>query len=241
MIDMLYFMLPELGLTFLLFLLLMVRISGKWEGSGQVCGWMNALLPLLGILLLFAGPSEGVQFGGMMVSSRLIFYEKLLLLSGTWIVSLLATPWLKGHRHPAEFHMLLLSSLMGMFFLLSSGDILLFFLALELSSIPLATLCNFDLEKRISGEAAMKMIFSSALASGILLFGISLLYGATGTLSLAALPGLMGGSPLEVTAFLFIFVGFAFKLSVVPFHFWTADVYEGSPAPVTAFLSVISK
>jgi NADH-quinone oxidoreductase subunit N len=130
---------------------------------------------------------------------------------------------------------------MGLFFLLSSGHFLLFYLALELAAIPLAALCNFDLEKRISGESAMKMIFSSALSSGILLFGISLLYGATGTLLFSQLPSLMDGSPLVIMAFLMIFTGFAFKLSVVPFHFWTADVYEGAPSPVTAFLSVVSK
>lgn len=239
--ETLFFMLPELGLTALLFLLLFFKIAGKFETSGEVCSVINTLYPLLLLAMVFAGPAEGSLFGGMMVSSKLIWVEKLLLLFATWMVSLLSTPWLKGHRHAAEFHMLLIATLMGLFFLLSSGNFLLFYLALELSAIPLAALCNFDLEKRISGESAMKMIFSSALSSGILLFGISLFYGATGTLSFAQLPAMMDQSPLLVMAFLMIFTGFAFKLSVVPFHFWTADVYEGAPAPVTAFLSVVSK
>ena len=234
-------MLPELGLTVLLFLLLFIKISGKMELAGQVCSTMNILYPALMLLMYFAGPADGTIFGGMMVSSKLIWLEKLLLLFATWVISLLAAPWLKGHRHAAEFHMLLASTLMGLFFLLSSGHFLLFYLALELAAIPLAALCNFDLEKRISGESAMKMIFSSALSSGIFLFGISLLYGATGTLLFSQLPSLMDGSPLVIMAFLMIFTGFAFKLSVVPFHFWTADVYEGAPSPVTAFLSVVSK
>jgi NADH-quinone oxidoreductase subunit N len=87
----------------------------------------------------------------------------------------------------------------------------------------------------------MKMILSSAFSSGILLFGISLIYGATGTLVLSSLSSHLNESPLQVLAFIFLFAAFAFKLSVVPFHLWTADVYEGSPMPTTAYLSVISK
>jgi NADH-quinone oxidoreductase subunit N len=102
-------------------------------------------------------------------------------------------------------------------------------------------MANFDLGKKISSEAAMKMILTSAFSSGILLFGISLMYGATGTISFSELPALLTGSPLQVLAFVFLFTAFAFKLSIVPFHLWTADVYEGAPIAVTSFLSVISK
>ena len=140
-----------------------------------------------------------------------------------------------------EFFMLMLSALLGMFFMISSGNLLMFFLSLELSTIPVAAMANFDLEKKISSEAAMKMILSSAFSSGILLFGISLIYGATGTISFAEMPALLDGSPLQILAFVFLFTAFAFKLSIVPFHLWTADVYEGSPIAVTSFLSVISK
>ncbi|MEP7171825.1 MAG: NADH-quinone oxidoreductase subunit N, partial [Bacteroidota bacterium] len=140
-----------------------------------------------------------------------------------------------------EFYMLLLSTLIGMFFMISSGNLLMFYLALELSTIPLAALSNFDLEKRQSSEAAMKMIMSSAFSSGILLFGISIVYGTTGTLSLSELPAHLDSSSLQLFAFILLFTGFAFKMSAVPFHLWTADVYEGSPVPVTSYLSVISK
>jgi len=128
-----------------------------------------------------------------------------------------------------------------MFFMISSGNLLMFFLSLELATIPVAAMANFDLEKRTSSEAAMKMILSSAFSSGILLFGISLVYGATGTISFTALPTLLNGSPLQIMAFVFLFAAFAFKLSVVPFHLWTADVYEGAPIAATSFLSVVSK
>jgi NADH-quinone oxidoreductase subunit N len=135
----------------------------------------------------------------------------------------------------------MLSALLGMFFMISSGNLLMFYLSLELASIPVAAMANFDLDKKRSSEGAMKMILSSAFSSGILLFGISLIYGATGTISFAALPSQLDGSSFQVLAFIFLFAAFAFKLSIVPFHFWTADVYEGSPVAATSFLSVISK
>jgi NADH-quinone oxidoreductase subunit N len=128
-----------------------------------------------------------------------------------------------------------------MFFMISAGNLLMFYLGLELSGIPLAALANFDLEKKKSSEAAFKFIISSAFSSGLLLFGISLIYGTTGTLTLAALSGHLQGNPLQIFAFILLISGFGFKISAVPFHLWTADVYEGSPVTVTSFFSVVSK
>jgi NADH-quinone oxidoreductase subunit N len=128
-----------------------------------------------------------------------------------------------------------------MFFMMSGGNFLMFYLGMELSAIPLAALVNFDLDKLKSSEAAMKLVLLSAFASGMMLYGISMLYGTTGTLSFAELPALINGSKLQVLALVFVFAGFAFKLSAVPFHLWTADVYEGAPVSVTAYLSVVSK
>jgi NADH-quinone oxidoreductase subunit N len=137
--------------------------------------------------------------------------------------------------------MLLLSTLVGFFFMISAGNLLMFYLGLELSTIPLTALSGFDLEKRQSSEAAMKFIISSAFSSALLLFGISLLYGATGTLGFGGIAQNLDGSAFQLFAFILIVSGFAFKVSAVPFHLWTADVYEGSPVAVTAYLSVISK
>ena len=128
-----------------------------------------------------------------------------------------------------------------MLFRSSSGNLLMFYLGLELSTIPLAALCNFDLEKKISGEAAMKMIMMSAFASCLLLLGISFVYGTSGTLSMQVLSVTFGNSPLHMFALILLMAGFGFKISAAPFHLWTADVYEGAPAGVTAYLSVISK
>lgn len=118
----------------------------------------------------------------------------------------------------------------------------MFYLGLELSSIPLAAMANFDLDKRRSSEAALKFIMSSAFSSGLLLFGISMLYGVTGSLNFAEISWqLTSENSLHVFSFILLLAGFGFKISVVPFHLWTADVYEGSPVAVTSYLSVISK
>jgi NADH-quinone oxidoreductase subunit N len=125
--------------------------------------------------------------------------------------------------------------------MISSGNLLMFYLGLELSTIPLAALVNFDLEKRQSSEAAMKLIISSAFSSGLLLFGISLMYGTTGSIKFETITQHLDGSSLQLFSFILLLAGFGFKISAVPFHLWTADVYEGAPVAITAYLSVISK
>jgi NADH-quinone oxidoreductase subunit N len=205
------------------------------------------LLLLVQVLLLlnfiggFFFNTGGILFGGMYHTSELIIFQKNILSLGAYLISLLFSGWLVRSPHMPEFFILMLSAMLGMFFMISSGDLLMFFLSLELATIPVAAMANFDLDKKISSEAAMKMILSSAFSSGILLFGISLVYGSTGTISFSELPAVLNGNPLQVLAFVFLFTAFAFKLSVVPFHLWTADVYEGAPIAVTSFLSVISK
>jgi NADH-quinone oxidoreductase subunit N len=229
----------EWVITVILFLLLFIKLEGKLKNE--------TLLPLVQILLLlnfisgFICNKEGSLFSGMYHTDHLIIFQKNTLSLGVYIISLLFSGWLKKSEHMPEFFILMLSALLGMFLMISSGNLLIFFLSLELATIPVAAMANFDLEKRISSEAAMKMILSSAFSSGILLFGISLIYGATGTISFAELPAQIDGSPLHTLAFVFLFTAFAFKLSIVPFHLWTADVYEGSPIATTSFLSVISK
>jgi NADH-quinone oxidoreductase subunit N len=238
-LDFFVLMKQELLLTFIIFLLLLVKIGRGMKNE--------LLLPVIQLLLLLnfiAGlffNRDGSLFGGMFYTSAMIVFQKNILGLGVYLISLLCTSWLKKSQHLPEFFMLLLSALLGMFFMISSGNMLMFYLSLELSTIPVAALANFDLERRRSSEAAMKMILSSAFSSGILLFGISLLYGATGTISFTELPANLSDSPLEIMSFVLIVTAFSFKLSVVPFHLWTADVYEGAPVAVTAFLSVMSK
>jgi len=201
---------------------------------------INSLL-VINFLIGFLPIAVASAFGDTFHTTKLIVLEKNILNLGLLIVSLQAYDWLKSHRQLLEFYILLLSTMIGFFFMISAGNLLLFYLGLELSTIPLTALSGFDLEKRQSSEAAMKFIISSAFSSALLLFGISLLYGATGTIGFEAIARSLDGSAFQLFAFILILSGFAFKVSAVPFHLWTADVYEGSPVPVTAYLSVISK
>src|SRR5688572_10095203 len=238
--DFLILMKQELVITFIIFVLLFVKLSNKETKNETLVNFVNILLTL-NLISGFFIIREGNLFGDMFHTSDLLTFEKNLLNLGTLIISLQSYNWLKEHKHVVEFYILLLSTLLGMFFMISSNNLLMFYLALELSTIPLAALANFDLEKRRSSEAAFKMIISSAFSSGLLLFGISMLYGSTGTLNFTELPAHLNGNPLQIFSFILLVAGFGFKISAVPFHLWTADVYEGSPVAVTSYLSVISK
>lgn len=231
---------PELGLMLIIFLLLFLKIWDGIKEKGTLLSIVNILL-LLNFAAGFFCNTEGTLFSGMYHTNSVIVLEKNVLAFGTLLISLIAWDWLKKHEHMLEFYILLLSTLLGMNFMISSGNFMMLYLGLELSTIPLAALCNFDLDRLKSSEAALKMILSSAFASCILLFGVSMIYGTTGTLTFSEMPAHLDGGMLQMLAFIFVFIGFAFKLSVVPFHFWTADVYEGSPVAVTSYLSVISK
>src|SRR5665647_1421999 len=237
--DFLILMKSELVITFIIFLLLFIKV-GKGMKNESLLSLLQFLL-LANFIAGFFFNESGSLFGGLFTTNALIAFQKSILSLGVYLISLLFADWLKKSEHMPEFFILMLSALLGMFFMISSGSLLMFFLSLELSTIPVAAMTNFDLEKKISSEASMKMILSSAFSSGILLFGISLIYGATGTISFAEMPAMLDGSSLQILAFVFFITAFAFKLSIVPFHLWTADVYEGSPIATTSFLSVISK
>ncbi|HVS98790.1 MAG TPA: NADH-quinone oxidoreductase subunit N [Puia sp.] len=230
----------ELVIVIIIFLLLFIKVSAGEVRTKTLLALVNVLLAV-NLVLGFFPAADSVLFNGMFHTNAMIVLEKNILNLGTLIVSLMAYDWLKDHPQAPEFYMLLLATLTGFFFMISSGHMLLFYLGLELSTIPLTALSSFDLEKRHSSEAGMKFIISSAFSSALLLFGISLLYGATGTLGFDSLARHLDGSAFQLFAFILILSGFAFKISVVPFHLWTADVYEGSPVTVTAYLSVISK
>ena len=230
----------ELSISMLLFLLLFIKVGSKEWKNEQIMILVNLFL-LISFILGFIGNMHGILFNGMYVTNDRIVLEKNILNLATLIISMQSYSWLKNHKHVPEFYILLLSSLLGMFFMISSSNLLMFYLALELSTIPLAALANFDIEKRQSSEAAMKLIISSAFSSGLLLLGISFVYGTTGTLDFTELVPQLNNSPLQLFAFILLVAGFGFKISAVPFHLWTADVYEGSPVPVTSYLSVVSK
>jgi NADH-quinone oxidoreductase subunit N len=229
----------ELAITMIIFILLIAKL-GKDKSNEAFINLVNILL-FINLVTGFIGSREGMLFNEMFRTNKLMVLEKNILNLAMLIISMQSYNWLKTHKHVAEFYMLLLSTMLGMFFMISGGNLLMFYLGLELSTIPLAAAANFDLTKKRSSEAAMKLIFSSAFSSALLLFGISMIYGVTGTLTFSQIGQHLNNSPLQLFAFVLLFAGFAFKISVVPFHLWTADVYEGAPVAVTSFLSVISK
>ncbi len=218
----------------------------KSERKVEVVGRMTmTLLICQTVMLTTSGPAEA--FGGMYVASQAAQVMKIILTFGTFIVVVMAQPWLEREamKYAGEFHLLVLSTLLGMYFMISSGSFLLFFLGLETASVPMACLVAFDKWKKKSAEAAAKYVLVATFSSGVMLYGISFVYAATGTLYFDGVAAELAKgylvSPLSIMGLVFFFSGLAFKLSLVPFHFWTADTYEGAPTPITGYLSVCSK
>jgi NADH-quinone oxidoreductase subunit N len=246
-------MVPEFYLVCILLVVFFMdfffsRKSGRdHEVFGGVVIGLMLVLPVR--IAFLSEPSEA--FGGMYVASQAANVMKVILSFGTVIVLIMAEPWLKNEaqKHRGEFYLLMLSTLLGMFIMVSSGSFLLFFLGLETASVPMACLVAFDKFKKKSAEAAAKYILVATFSSGVMLYGISFVYAATGTLYFndvadgiyGANPLYEGVTPLTIMGLVFFFSGLAFKLSLVPFHFWTADTYEGAPTPITGYLSVCSK
>src|SRR5580658_2884324 len=156
----------ELLVTIIIFLLLFAKVGATEYRTGVVLIWVNVLL-LANFVLGFLPVADATLFSGMFHTNRLIALEKNMLNLGTLIISLQAYDWLKDHRRAPEFYMLLLATLVGFFFMISAANLLMFYLGLELSTIPLAALASFDLEKKRSSEGAMKFILSAAFSSAL--------------------------------------------------------------------------
>jgi len=196
-------------------------------------------------LIGFISIEESSLFGGSFQTNNLIHFFKNVLNIGVFILLLQSADWIEekivGENRGTEFFILLFSSLLGMYFMISAGDFLIFYIGLELSTLPVAALAAYETTKRISSESGIKLILSAALASGISLFGISLLYATSGSIFFNEIIPVISASNLTILGFILFFAGLSFKISLVPFHFWTADVYEGAPISVASYLSVISK
>ena len=201
----------------------------------------GALLLCQMVPCLLAEPASA--FGGLYVTSPIVSVMKTVLTLGTFIVVVMSQSWLKNNatRLSGEFYVLVLSTLLGMYMMMSSGHFLMFFLGLEMASVPMACLVAFDRYKQKSAEAAAKYILTATFSSAVMLYGISMLYGAVGTMYFDDMAEKIALTPLAIAGMVFFFSGLGFKISLVPFHFWTADTYEGAPTPVTGYLSVVSK
>ena len=220
---------------------LMAGKRGRKAFHGVMCTLM--VLFIVGTVVPYHRETASI-FGGMYVYTPVYGIVKSILAAGTLLVFLQADSWLKKEDTEfkrGEFYVLTLSTLLGMDFMISAGHFMMFFIGLELASVPMACLVAFDKYKHNSAEAGAKYILSALFASGLMLFGISFLYGTTGTLYFDDMISGIDGSALQIMALVFFFTGLGFKISLVPFHLWTADTYEGAPTAVTSYLSVISK
>ena len=195
-------------------------------------------------IILNIQPSTGEYFGGMYNCTPVASVVKTILTAGTLLVFMQAGEWISSPdtRHKAgEFYVITISTLLGMYFMVSAGSFILFYVGLELASIPMACLIAFDKWKHHSAEAGAKFILNSMFSSGLMLYGLSLVYGTCGTTYFADMAHTLTGTPLQILAMVFFFAGLGFKLSLVPFHMWTPDTYQGAPTAVAGYLSVISK
>ncbi len=234
----------EIILLTIILLLVVAEISISQAKKHSI---VHLAIFLFGIhtIVGFFPTESGSLFGGMFHSNALIHFFKNVLNIGVLILLLQSADWLQekivDKNRGAEFFMLMFSSLLGMYFMISSGDFLMFYLGLELSTLPIAALAAFEVTKRISSEAGIKLILSAALASGVSLFGISMLYATSGSIYFDDIITVISSTNLTLLGLVLFITGLAFKISLVPFHFWTADVYEGAPISVASYLSVISK
>jgi len=231
----------ELLLTIIALILLVAEIA--FDNKRKVIP-LAILLFGLHTILGFFGNTSGSLFGDMYQASGLIILMKNILNIGVFIVLLQSANWLKRSENLhkiSEYFILLFSTLIGMNFMISSGEFLMFYLGLELATIPMAALVAYNAFNQKSAEAGVKLILSAAFSSGIMLFGISLFYGQFGSTYFEQLSIVSMDTPLAVLALIFFLSGLSFKISLVPFHLWTADVYEGAPVNITSYLSVISK
>jgi NADH-quinone oxidoreductase subunit N len=234
----------EILLLAIIIVLIVAEISIPRNKKSSVVHLAIFLFGLHTILGFFPNETSSL-FGGMFRTNAMIHFYKNVLNVGVFVVLLQSADWLQEkivqQNKGVEFFALLFSSLLGMYFMISSGDFLMFYLGLELSTLPVAALAAFEVSKRISSEAGIKLILSAGFATGISLFGISMLYATTGSIYFNEVMATLGETNLALLGFILFFAGLAFKISLVPFHFWTADVYEGSPISVASYLSVISK
>ena len=243
-LEPLYPLLPELVLAGGAILLLLI---GAFEGERATVPslvYAMAILALAGLAVLWVTPDQRQElFGGSFVADPFAKFLKLVAIAGSFGALWLSGPFLSHpDRRKFEYPVLVLLATVGMLVLISAGDLVSLYLGLELMSLALYVMAAFDRDDARSTEAGLKYFVLGALSSGMLLYGASLIYGFTGTVRFAGIAAAAAGGGVGVTVGLvLLFAGLCFKVSAVPFHMWTPDVYQGSPTPVTAFFASAPK
>ena len=238
--------LPELLLSVGAILLMIVAAFGGARVSRL--NHVLAVILLLGATVALIGPAQtdGPLFGGLIVADGFGAFGKLIIFLSAAVAIVAAHGWFeRGFEHGAEYPVLILFSAVGMAVMVSATNLMTLYVGVELQSLAAYVLASYRRTDERSAEAGLNYFVLGGLASGILLYGISLLYGFTGTMGFTGIAASFAREGVQSTGMLFglvfLLAGLAFKASVVPFHMWTPDVYEGSPTPVTAFMSAATK
>jgi NADH-quinone oxidoreductase subunit N len=238
-----YPLLPELLLAVGAMALLMVGAVRGETSTGLVTGCALFLLVIVGLLVLEVPADKSVLFAGSFVVDGFGRFMKILALIGSGTAIVMSIGFLElPSRRMFEYAVLILLATTGMMILISAGDLIALYLGLELMSLSLYVVAAIDRDNVRSTEAGLKYFVLGALSSGMLLYGCSLIYGFTGTVTFAGIAGAAAEGGVGLTfGLVFLFAGLCFKISAVPFHMWTPDVYQGAPTPITAFFASAPK
>ena len=242
MINNLNILFPEIFLSLSIFLILMIGVFVK--KSYNFVNNLSLLSLIVVILIIFNGENLSIKiFSESFVRDSYANFIKILILSASIFILYSSQLFIKDNNIAKfEYPIIILLSILGMFFMVSSNDLILFYLGLELQSLALYVLAAIDRDNIRSAESGVKYFVLSALSSGLLLYGCSLLYGFTGSTNFEIISTQLNPENIgSIFAMVFILVGLAFKVSAVPFHMWTPDVYEGSPTSITSFFAVAPK
>ncbi len=236
------FLIPEIFLSLSTFTLLMVGVFLK--KSFEIVYRLSILVIFLLFLILLTGDKENTKvFNESFLIDEFSLYSKVLILISAFFILLISKRYITDIKNDKfEYPIIILLSILGMFIMVSSNDLILFYLGLELQSLSLYILASIDRDNIKSSEAGIKYFVLSALSSGLLLYGCSLIYGFSGSTNFEQIAIVSKDfNAGTIFGMVFILVGLAFKISAVPFHMWTPDVYQGSPTSVTSFFSVVPK
>ena len=237
------FILPEIFISLAIMFLLILGVFKK--NSSNIIHYLSIVCLLITGILIINNPS-GTQvtlFSGSFIIDNLSSFMKILTILGGTSILLMSKKFLKISKiFLIEYPILILSSILGMLVMISSNDLMVFYIGLELQSLALYVLASFNRDQLKSSESGLKYFVLSALSSGLLLYGCSLIYGFSGSTNFDIISNTVNSNHYGLTfGIVFILVGLSFKISAVPFHMWAPDVYEGSPTPVTLFFSVVPK
>ena len=242
MINNLNILLPEIFLTLSIFSILMIGVFLK--NSFNLIFNLSSIIIIITIAIIFNRPNieEKIFLDSFTRDAFSNFFKILILISSLFVLNTSKNYIIDKKLDKFEYPIIILLSILGMFFMVSSNDIILFYLGLELQSLSLYILASIDRDNLKSSESGIKYFILSALSSGLLLYGCSLLYGFSGSTNFDLIANELNKENIgAVFAMVFILVGLAFKISAVPFHMWTPDVYEGAPTSITSYFAVVPK